>query len=123
MNGSNLFVDTNILLLLLNGNHTIAESISEQHIFISFITELELLGHKGITTSEQKVIKSLLNECVVIDINENIKKEVIKIRQQKKIKLPDAIIAASSIYLDLPLLSADNDFSRIDHLNLILFKA
>jgi predicted nucleic acid-binding protein len=123
MSGSNLFVDTNILLLLLNGNHTIAESISEQHIFISFITELELLGHKGITTSEQKVIKRLLNECVVIDINENIKKEVVKIRQQKKIKLPDAIIAATAIYLDLPLLSADKDFSRIDHLNLLLFKA
>ncbi|MEY2828912.1 MAG: hypothetical protein RIQ33_770 [Bacteroidota bacterium] len=123
MSGSNLFVDTNILLLLLNGNHTIAESISEQHIFISFITELELLGHKGITTSEQKVIKRLLNECVVIDINENIKKEVVKIRQQKKIKLPDAIIAATAIYLDLPLLSADKDFSRIVHLNLLLFKA
>jgi len=123
MSGSNLFVDTNILLLLLNGNRTIAQNIFEQNIFVSFITELELLGYKGISASEQKIIKSLLSDCVVIDINESVKKEVIKIKQKQKIKLPDAIIAATAIYLDLPLLSADKDFSKIDNLNLLFFKS
>jgi hypothetical protein len=123
MSGSNLFVDTNILLLLLNGNRTIAQNIFEQNIFVSFITELELLVYKGISASEQKIIKSLLSDCVVIDINESVKKEVIKIKQKQKIKLPDAIIAATAIYLDLPLLSADKDFSKIDNLNLLFFKS
>jgi predicted nucleic acid-binding protein len=123
MSGNNLFVDTNISLLLLNGNNMIAQNIAEQNIFVSFITELELLGYKGISASEQKLIKNLLNDCVIIDINENVKKEVVKIKQKQKIKLPDAIIAATAIYLDLPLLSADKDFSKIDNLNLLLFKA
>ena len=87
MNGNNIFVDTNILLLLLNGNTTIAENISGQNIFISFITELELLGYKDISAVEQKVIKNLMSDCVIVDINESVKKEVIKIKQKQKIKV------------------------------------
>ncbi|MEA3297332.1 MAG: PIN domain-containing protein, partial [candidate division Zixibacteria bacterium] len=35
--------------------------------------------------------------CKIIDINTNIKSEVIKIRRKYKIKLPDCIIIATSI--------------------------
>jgi predicted nucleic acid-binding protein len=45
MSGSNLLLDTNIFLYLLGGDETIAETLNGKNIYVSFITELELLGY------------------------------------------------------------------------------
>jgi len=51
---------------------------------------------------------------VVINLDSNIVEEVIKIKQSKKIKLPDAIIAATAIQNNLQLLTANvSDFKGI----------
>ena len=42
------------------------------------------------------------------------------IKQQHPIKLPDAIIAATAIYLDMPLLTFDRGFRNISNLKLIM---
>ncbi|MCD4696513.1 MAG: hypothetical protein K8S16_09765 [Bacteroidales bacterium] len=47
MSGNSLFVDTNIILYLLSGNSTIADILHKKQIFISFITQLELLGYSA----------------------------------------------------------------------------
>ena len=90
-----------------------------KNIFISFITELELLSKPGITNSEKKIIKSFLNDCTIYDINSLVKDKVIELKQSAKIKLPDAIIAATALWLNVPLVSADTDMRRIKSLNLI----
>ncbi len=44
MNGNKLFLDTNIILDLLNGDETLAEFLNGKQLYISVITELELLA-------------------------------------------------------------------------------
>ena len=51
MNGNKLFLDTNIILYLLNGDETLAELLNQKQLYISVITELELLAYKNITGS------------------------------------------------------------------------
>lgn len=53
MNGNNLIVDTNIILYLLSGDQTVADFLNKKHVFVSFITELELLGYAGIEPDEK----------------------------------------------------------------------
>jgi predicted nucleic acid-binding protein len=72
MNGNKLFLDTNILLYLLRGDDTLVEVLDKKQICISFITELELLSFPGLNKKDLKVVKDLLNECVIIDINAEI---------------------------------------------------
>jgi predicted nucleic acid-binding protein len=48
----------------------------------------------------------------VIDINEEIKKEVIQLRKSTKLKLPDTIVLATGRYLSLPLITSDLDFKE-----------
>lgn len=122
MSGTKLLIDTNIALYLLGGNQTIQAVLDKNTIFISFITQLELLGYKGITDLEKNQIKNFIKDCVIIDINDEIKIKTIEIKEKVTIKLPDAIIAATSIVFDLPLLSADKGLIKIDNLNLILFE-
>lgn len=56
-----------------------------------------------------------------MDINQEVKKAAIRIRQNHSVKLPDAIIAATSQFLDVPLFTADLGFRKINSLNLVLF--
>lgn len=49
MSGNRFLVDTNIALYLLGGNKEVAEILDNTTIYISFITELELLVFKEIT--------------------------------------------------------------------------
>ncbi len=46
MSGNSIFIDTNIALFLLSGDPTITELLDKRPVFVSFITELELLGYK-----------------------------------------------------------------------------
>jgi predicted nucleic acid-binding protein len=48
-----------------------------------------------------------LNDLAVIPLNENIEKKAIELRRSTKLKLPDSIVAATSIILDAILLTDD----------------
>ena len=113
MNGNKLVLDTNIILYLLNGDKTLADILEGKKAFISFITELELLGFRQLSDYQETEIRNLLKDCFVIDLNEQIKSKTIYIRKNYNLKLPDSIIAASALNLNLPLFSADKDFEKI----------
>lgn len=123
MNGRSFLVDTNVALYLLAGDVTTTNILDNSTVYLSFITELELLGYSKITASELKKVKSFINDCIVVDINADIKNKAINIRQKNKIKLPDCIIAATAQFLDIPLLTADSDFKKIKNLIITLYES
>lgn len=83
---------------------------------------MELLGYSDLNLEQEHQIENMLENCVIIDINNSIKEEIIKLRRNYSIKLPDCIVAATSIYLDLPLISSDKSFNKIEELNLMLYE-
>ena len=122
MNGNKLLIDTNIIVYLLDGDDTLGSFLQNRNIYISFITELELLSYGGLTSTEEQNIRNFLNNCTILDMNPAIKKEVIRLRRNHKIKLPDSIIMASSLYLDLPILTSDTDFNKVEELEVIYYE-
>lgn len=125
MNGNNSFllVDTNIILYYLNGDKRLAEVLDGNHLVVSFITELEILSYKNFSKLEhQRVISFLENECVIVDINNSIKLETIDIRTNYQLKLPDAIIAATALSMNIPLLSADKGFKKLKKLDVYFYE-
>ena len=65
-------------------------------------------------------IKSFLNDCNEVTLTNEIKDKTIEIRKKYKTKLPDAIIAASAIVKNIPLITADKGFCQISNLTLEL---
>lgn len=122
MTGNKLFLDTNILLYLLYGDETLTHSLDQKQFYISFITQLELLSYADLSQKETKLINDLISECVVIDVNTEIKRLTIEFRKKYLLKLPDCIVAATSQYLDIPLITADKDFKKIEELNLVYYE-
>ena len=119
MNGIDFLADTNALIYLLNGNSCMRPFLQNKLAF-SVISEMELLSFSGITSDVESNIKSLLFDCKEITITNEIKEKTIEIRKKYKTKLPDAIVAASAIANNLPLITADKGFNQIEELNLKL---
>jgi predicted nucleic acid-binding protein len=119
MNGNKIFLDTNIIVYFLEGDDTLTIFLDGKTPYISFITKLELLGYESITHEQEVRIEAFLSNCIIIGINTDIEREVIRIRKKYRVKLPDSIIMATAIYHDLPLITADRDFENIIELNVI----
>jgi len=122
MSGNSLLIDTNIAFYLLSQDDTIAELLDGQDIYLSFVSELELLGYKYLTETDRKRIEAFISDCIIIDINEEIKRNAINLRSTYSIKLPDAIVASTALYLGLPLVTADKGFQKIQELILIIYE-
>ena len=102
-----LLADTNIILYLFDGNKEVRQLMDGYEIFISVITELEILRFSSLSEKEFQLLSENLQELKIIDINEQIKELVYAISRKRKIKLTDCIIAATASYLNIPLVTAD----------------
>ena len=107
MNGvKSILVDTNLLLYILLGNKQIATHLNQFDVGISFISEIELLGKKDISLTDIKTINNI----------------AIEIKQQHKLKTPDALILATAKYYNVPLFTADKDFKKIDIHSIVILE-
>ena len=122
MNGNNILLDTNIVLYLLGGDKTLIPILEEKNLYISFITQLELLSYHGLTEKDFKKISDFISQCTVIDITEGIKEITIRLRKQYGLKLPDAIIIGTATWFSIPVISADQDFSKASEADVIIYE-
>lgn len=93
--------------------------MQQKNLGYSIISEMELLSFSGITQEEEIGVKTLLSDCTKFHLTEEIKDKTIEIRRKYKTKLPDAIVAATAIVNNLPLISADKRFKQILELHLV----
>lgn len=119
--GKKYLIDTNVLIdaqrnrLPAEGLDFLAKVINK-NFTVSFITLIEFLGYKDVSKSSEEFV-SLAD---VIEIDQLIIQKCIDLRKSHKIKLPDAIIAATAQARNLILISNnEKDFNQIQNLNLI----
>ena len=113
--------DTNFLIYLHEGNENVVPFLN-YNFGISFISKVEQLGLKGINKLEETKLKQLINDSFNIEWNAKIKEQTIELRKKYSIKIPDAIIASTSLIYGIPLVTADKGFSKIEELDLILIE-
>ena len=114
--------DTSLIINLFNGNTLARDVIHQRQLWLSCITEIELLSFPKLSTPEKQLLNKFLDECVILDLTKTIRDATIEIRSRYQLKIPDAIIAATAHYLDLPLVTFDHDFKKIENLDLVLLE-
>jgi predicted nucleic acid-binding protein len=122
MSGNSYLLDTNIVLYLLGGDKVLAGILGTRAPYVSFITEMELLSSAKLSVSEEKTVKSFLEACFIVNMNQDIKHLAIQIRRKISLKLPDSIIAATAEFSSLSLLTADTDFNKLKSLSILQYK-
>jgi len=117
-------IDTNVWIDALSGKLAASVflklSVEASWAGYSAITRLELLGNPGLKYEEELKIYELLKEFTEIAIDSNIIDKAIFIRKGLRIKVPDAIIAATAMEKDCSLVTHNvEDFKGIIGLDII----
>lgn len=115
-------IDTNAVIHFLGAAFPAAgmekmREIVDGKTSISFITKIEALGYSFNSIEEQNATETFIAGSNLISINEEIIAQTILIRKTKKLKIPDAIIAATAIANNLILISRNTkDFRNVPNL-------
>jgi len=99
-------IDTNIIIYYLEGVQAAVSFLGTHRgrLTISPITWMETLSYP-FSADEEHVVRAFLQEFRLIEISSPVMELSVEIRRMKKMKLPDAIIAASAIHNDLILVT------------------
>jgi predicted nucleic acid-binding protein len=92
----------------------------DEEINVSVITKIEVLSFDPDKDDNYPVLVDFFEAANIFELNSDIVNKTIQIRQKQKIKLPDAIIAATALINGLVLVSRNTkDFKSIQGLEVI----
>ena len=118
-------VDTNVLIDLLGrypdpGFDMRVQAALSRGAAISIITTIELLGWRRHTDQSRQDATNLLARMRELPLDRQTAQKVIELRSRHAIRLGDAIIAATALTANLPLMTRNTaDFKQIDGLQVI----
>lgn len=113
MSGERILADTNALIRMFAGDKVVVDLLEGADIHVSFISEIEILATSRITATQAKSIRAFLDQCIIVGAEPEVRRYAIDFRRQTGLKLPDCIIAATAAYLNLPLVTGDKHFNRL----------
>lgn len=93
-------------------------------IGISVITQIEFLAFNKLSEQDAKLFEKFISRIDVYDIlsfDSNMIHKIIEIRKTNKVRLPDAIIAATALLNNATLITADKSFKKINGLEIVSF--
>ena len=114
-------IDTNIIIYLTQGKLKISDFASEKgNLYISSVAYIETLGYPFKNRDEEKAITKLCEMFERIFLTEEVEVQTILVRKSNRIKLPDAIIAATAMVHNLTLVTCNiDDFKNIRGLKVL----
>ena len=113
-------LDSNVLIDALAGlPHGVrvlreARKRSEVLVIYSAITRIEVLGFPNLSEQEETAVRRLLNEFEEVAVSNAVVERTIQIRKLVRIKIPDALIAASADTAQAVVVTRNTgDFQRV----------
>ena len=114
MSGERVLADSNALIRMFDGEQAVIDLLDGADIHVSFITEIEVLATSRITAAQSRNIRAFLDQCIIIGAEPDVHSYAIDFRKASGLKLPDCIIAATAAYLNMPLVTGDKAFDRLE---------
>ncbi len=120
--GLKYLLDTNAIIDFTNGKLPAGagKAISSHQPAFSFITRIELFAWPKLTYDDEIVLNKFSALALIIGAEESIIVRTIAIRKLYKLKVPDALIAATALGYNLILATHDvGDFKRVPGLQIV----
>jgi tRNA(fMet)-specific endonuclease VapC len=123
MNGKRYLLDTNAIVSLLQGSGALVTLLQNaEWVGISVISEIEFLAFSGLSESDRQLFEQFLKRVEVINLvasNNLLIEQIIQIRLQYRVKLPDAIIASTALQVGASLVTNDRELTKVTTLTII----
>jgi predicted nucleic acid-binding protein len=118
--GTRFLLDTNTIIYMCNGTlpQNAIDFLREEvknGVQVSIISEIEALSWEFPSIEQEHIMTIFINGSDIVNLSRPIVLKTIELRKvRKKMKLPDAVIAATALVHDFILVSRnDSDFKRI----------
>jgi predicted nucleic acid-binding protein len=123
--GTKYLIDSNAAIEFLGGklpptaSNWLQKMMEQELHHLSVINQIELLGFDA-SNEEMQILEDFVNSSIVLPLSDGVVQKTIELRKQFKIKLPDAIIAATALAYHLILITRNTaDFKNISGLTCI----
>lgn len=115
-------LDTNVIIYFVQGlpeGKKLLTALDNPRLRfgISVVTETELFAKQNLSEDVHVIIEEIVSFFQIVEMNSHIARIAAIYRKNYRMKLGDAIIAATAKYLDIPLWTYNvKDFKRIPNL-------
>ena len=111
-----MLLDSNIIIYAARADGiALRTELKEFTSSVSSISRVEVLGYHGLTDETKAALDAVFEHAEVLPMSDEVIDEAISLRQQRSIKLGDAVIAATALVYDLTLMTRNTrDFARFD---------
>ena len=117
MSGERLLLDTNAIVCLLRGDQALHQRLqSAEWVGISILSEIEFLAFPNLSANDRAIFEQFADSVDVVGLNRaerSLIDRVVVLRAQYRLKLPDAIIAATAVERGAVLITEDRQLQKL----------
>ncbi len=115
-----MLLDSNIIIYGSKPEHAFLRALlAHDDSVVSGISYPEVLGYTGLTPAESSVLDAFFSTTPMLAVDDPVLRQAAKLKQQRKLKLGDAIVAATAMIHRLTLATRNvSDFSWVPGLTL-----
>lgn len=116
-----MLIDSNIIIYAAQPDYaTLRQFIANYAPAVSAVSYVEVLGYHGLTSSEKQHFESFFTAATITRISQPVLEQAVKLRQQRKMTLGDALIAATCLIHGFTLVTRNSkDFTWITSLTVL----
>ncbi len=116
-----MLLDTNILIYACKpGGEKLSDWTQQPDAAVSIITRIEALGYSKLDPTEGTALRNLFSSLPEYPLNDAVAGRAIELRRQQRMDLADAIIAATALEFEIPLVTRNvDDYTHIEGLSLV----
>lgn len=115
-------LDSNILIYAARPTPaytTLRQWVQHPDAAVSALSQVEVLGFHRLEAQDELFLRLALAALPPLAISEAVLSRAVWVRQQFRLKMPDAIIAATALEHGLTLVTADQGFANLPGLPII----
>jgi len=119
-------LDTNAIVYYIKGDANVSIIIEKaiscgMPLYVSVVTELELLSFSLSTPKEISLIEQMLSTVSIISLDSRLARLAATLRRKYHLKTPDSIIAATVLFTGTKLLTRNtSDFRKVEEISVQL---
>ena len=118
-----IVLDTNVLIYYAAGDKAVADLINlhkNEIFYIPTIVVVEILSCPLISSEAVTAFNQFLSQTILLHLDLSIAERAAEVRKQYRLALGDAVIAASALTTDSPLVTRNiRDFKKVRGLRVV----
>ncbi|MGD0127184.1 MAG: PIN domain-containing protein [Terriglobia bacterium] len=117
MSGKRYLLDTNAIVCLLRDGIALQQRLeSAEWVGISILSQIEFLAFPNLTENDRRTFQEFSDAVEVVGLGRTERAlidRIVSLRAQHRLKLPDAIIAATAVERDATLITDDHQLQKL----------